>query len=355
MMTLKQINQLIPYKRLLSLLLLFAVSVQIIIISYNHYTGFIDVQGPADFFIRLIYSSVLSFVASMFLAYPDLAVIRYLNNRFSWQSRLWERLALDLLFSVAIAILAATSITLLAHAIDPYQEPLAGVIITNNLITIVINILLMTALESTVFYTQIREEKRRSDALSQELNKIKFEVLKSQINRHFLFNSLNVLSGLIQKDQDKAQDFVDEFSHLYRYVLESIEEPLVSLEKELDFINAYMYLQQIRYGKSIEYSINIPAAMLRYQMPPLSLQVVFENAIKHNQLTGEAPLNIRITVDDDKLVVSNTYRPKVSKYERKGIGQQNLERRYALLGNEKPAFRITENDYIVELPLIKVD
>ncbi|MDZ7776348.1 MAG: histidine kinase [Bacteroidales bacterium] len=351
----KQINQLIPYKRLLSLLLLFAVSVQIIIISYNHYTGFIDVQGPGDFFIRLIYSSVLSFVASMFLAYPDLAVIRYLNNRFSWQSRLWRRIALDLLFSIVIAIIAATAITLLAHTIDPYQEPLARVVITNNLITMVINILLMTALESTVFYTQIREEKRRSDALSQELNKIKFEVLKSQINPHFLFNSLNVLSGLIQKDQDKAQDFVDEFSHIYRYVLESIEEPLVSLEKELDFINAYMYLQQIRYGKSIEYSIDIPAAMLRYQMPPLSLQVVFENAIKHNQFTGEAPLNIKITVDDHKLVVSNTYRPKVSKYDRKGIGQQNLQRRYALLGNEKPAFRITENNYIVELPLIKVD
>jgi len=355
MMTLKHINQLIPYKRLLSLLLLFAVTVQIIIISYNHYTGFIDVQGPADFFIRLIYSSVLSFLASIFLAYPDLAVIRYLNNRFSWQSRLWQRIALDLFFSVAIAIVAATAITLVAHALDPYQEPLTGVVITNNLIAVVINILLMTALESTVFYTQIREEKHRSEALSQELNKIKFEVLKSQINPHFLFNSLNVLSGLIQKDQDKAQDFVDEFSHLYRYVLESIEEPMVSLEKELDFINAYMYLQQIRYGQSIEYSINIPAAMLQYQLPPLSLQVLFENAIKHNQLTGEAPLNIRIAVAENKLVVSNTYRPKVSKYDRKGIGQQNLERRYALLSDEKPAFRVTENDYIAELPLIKVD
>jgi len=146
MMTLKHINQLIPYKRLLSLLLLFAISVQIIIISYNHYTGFIDVQGPADFFIRLIYSSVLSFLASIFLAYPDLAVIRYLNNRFSWQSQLWQRIALDLFFSVAIAIVAATAITLVAHAIDPYQEPLTGVVITNNLITVVINILLMTAL-----------------------------------------------------------------------------------------------------------------------------------------------------------------------------------------------------------------
>lgn len=353
MMTLNQINRLIPYKRLLFLLLIFAVTVQIIIISYNHYTDFINVQGPGDFLVRLIYSTVLSFIASLFIAYPDLLTIHYLNKRFSWHGSKLKRVALDFFFSVAIAIVAATAITLLAHAIDPYEMELRRVLLTNNLVTIVINILLLSSLEGAIFYTDIQKEKHKSEALSNELNRIKFEVLKSQINPHFLFNSLNVLSGLIQKDQDKAQDFVDEFSHLYRYVLESIERQLVSVEKELDFINAYMFLQRIRYGENIAYSLDIPSDMLRYQLPPLSLQVVFENAIKHNQFSDDNPLSIHIMTYEQKLVVHNTYRPKVSKYDRRGVGQKNLERRYALLGSEKPVFRITENDYIAELPLIK--
>ncbi len=352
MMTLRDINQLIPYKRLLFLLLIFAFVLQTVIISYNHYTGFIDVTGPADFFVRLSYSTILSFIASMFLAYPDLFAIRFLNKRNSWQSTLLKRIILDLVFGILIAVFAATAITLFAHAIDPYKKPLIDVLITNNLIIIVINLLLMSALEGTVFYTEIQKEKQRSEKLSQELNKIKFEVLKSQINPHFLFNSLNVLSGLIQQDQDKAQDFVDEFSYLYRYVLDSIEKPLVSLEKEIDFINAYMYLQKIRYGKSIDYSIDIPATALRCQIPPLSLQTLFENAIKHNQISESEPVKIDISVNENTLLVMNTYHPKTSGYNRKGIGQENLVKRYALLGSKTPVFRITEKKYVAELPLI---
>lgn len=351
-MTLKEINRLIPYKKLLFLLFLFALAVQTIIITYNHYTGYFHLTGTADFLIRLSYSTVLSFVASIFLAYPDLMIIQHLNKTKPWNRKSRIRLLLQMLFTIVIGVLAATLITFTAHSIDSYEEPLWDVIINNILIMIVVNLILMTVLEAAVFSHEAGEQKRRAASLTRELDRIRFEVLKSQINPHFLFNSLNVLSGLVHSDADKAQDFIDEFSHLYRYVLDSIEKQVVTLESELDFINSYMFLQKTRYGKNVDYHIDIPAGMLTKRLPPLSLQIVFENAIKHNRIDDAAQLDIRVAEQSDSLIVVNNYQPKVSRYHKTGIGLSNLSKRYELIGCRIPQYRVKENEYIVELPLI---
>lgn len=355
MMTLKEINQLIPYKKLLSLLLLFAVSVQIIIISYNHYSGFYHLAGTQDFLIRLVHSSVLSFFASMLIAYPDLMVIQHLNRRHPWSRNKFARVILQLSFTLVIGIASATIITLIAHVINPYTENLRQVFVANNLIMVVINILLMAVLESAVFFNEVVTEKKRTEALNKELDSIRFEMLKRQINPHFLFNSLNVLSGLVHSDADKAQDFIDEFSHLYRYVLDTIEKPVVSLEQELDFIHSYMFLQKIRYGKNVDYDVNIPAQLLNKLLPPLSLQIVFENAIKHNRIDDDTILRIQIGESAKGIAISNNYEPKVSRYHNTGIGQNNLIKRYTLLGSKAPSFHLEGKQYIAELPLINYE
>ena len=180
------------------------------------------------------------------------------------------------------------------------------------------------------------------------------EVLKSQINPHFMFNSLNVLSGLIHVDVVKAQLFIDEFSQIYRYVLETIDQPVVTLNEELEFVRSYLFLQQIRYGESLTWSLNIVAEHLQLLVPPLSLQVLLENAMKHNIVNESKPLKIEIFSDADYLIIQNPIQPKVSGTST-GLGLKNLVKRYALISKLEPTFMVVDNKYVAKIPLIKVD
>ena len=182
-----------------------------------------------------------------------------------------------------------------------------------------------------------------------------FEILRQQINPHFLFNSLNVLSGLISKDVSKAQLFIDEFSHIYRYVLETIEQPVSTLSKELDFMRSYLYLQQMRYGENLTWTVNIPASLLELALPPLSLQVVLENAIKHNIVNEAKPLLIEIFSRDKALIIKNLLQPKISKGSSTGLGLKNLVKRYGLISSLTPVFSIENNHYVATLPLIIIE
>ncbi|KAF5083703.1 Histidine kinase [anaerobic digester metagenome] len=182
-----------------------------------------------------------------------------------------------------------------------------------------------------------------------------FEVLKQQMNPHFLFNSLNVLSSLISRDVNKSQQFIDEFSHIYRYVLETIEKPVVTLNRELGFVRSYMFLQQIRYGENLNFNISIPSSILNLYMPPLSLQMVLENAIKHNVINEGNPLRIDIFSDNGWLVVRNNIQPKISMSKSTGLGQKNMVKRYALISSMIPTFSVVTNYYEVKLPLLNVD
>jgi two-component system, LytTR family, sensor kinase len=181
-----------------------------------------------------------------------------------------------------------------------------------------------------------------------------FEVLKQQVNPHFLFNSLNVLSSLIDKDIAKAQLFIDEFSQIYRYVLETIEKTVVTLGKELGFVRSYIFLQQIRYGDNLNFTVNLPSKLFKLYMPPLSLQVVLENAIKHNIVNESHPLHINIS-HDAWLIVSNSIQTKISMGNSTGLGQKNMVKRYALISDKEPTFQVINNQYVVKLPLLNIE
>src|SRR6056297_3022567 len=293
-MNIRKLHQLIPFEKLFKLLVLFSVTLQIIIISYNHLSGFFHLTGVRDFLARLIFSSVLTTIAAFLIAYPNLFVIRYLNRHFSWNKRIIERVIIQIITTVIIGIAVSTFITLFAHWLDSYEEDLVEVLISNAMVASVVNFILVIILEAWIFFNESKQAKIKAEDLEKALSQIKFEVLKSQINPHFMFNSLNVLSGLMEEDIAKAQDFIDEFSAIYRYVLDSIEKNVVQLEDELHFVRSYMFLQQIRYGESLQFSVEIPAKSLKAFLPPLSLQTILENAIKHNIITEQQKLKIEI-------------------------------------------------------------
>jgi hypothetical protein len=180
----------------------------------------------------------------------------------------------------------------------------------------------------------------------------KFESLKNQIDPHFLFNSLNVLSSLIEENPDNAQRFTTSLSKIYRYVLEQKDKELVSVEDELSFAKTYMNLLKMRFENSLFYEL--PAIVINpdAKVVPLSLQLLLENTVKHNVVSEQKPLHIRIFIDGDYLAVQNDFQKKEVLQDRQGVGLQNIVNRYAIITNRKVLIEQNEQTFTVKIPIL---
>lgn len=338
----------------ITIFIIFSLSlfVQIIIISYNFFTGYISVSSFGNYLFRVLIGTSFSFIFSLALIYLDIKLINILDRKFPIPSKLIPRIPVELLFIILIGILIGNFATIIVHILAPYPENLQKVIINNSLITAVINLIVVSVIEAIVWFRRTQKTKLSLEKLERENTQIKFEILKSQINPHFLFNSLNVLSSLINKDIKKAQQFIDEFSSIYRYILDVIEKPVVELRDEINFVKSYLYLQSIRFENSTIIDIKIGSSKLDFFVPPLSIQTLLENAFKHNKASTDNPLKIKIYDEENFLIVKNNLQPKINNNMAKGIGLNNLRKRYELLGANTPLFVYTNEEYIAKIPLI---
>ena len=187
----------------------------------------------------------------------------------------------------------------------------------------------------------------------------KFESLKNQIDPHFLFNSLNVLSSLIEENPDNAQKFTTSLSKIYRYVLEQKDKELISVEEELAFAKTYMNLLKMRFENSLFYElpsqedwIASSLAMTEAKVVPLSLQLLLENTVKHNVVSEQRPLHIRIFIEGDYLVIENDYQKKEVLQDRQGVGLQNIINRYGIITNRKVLIAQNEKTFSVKIPIL---
>lgn len=338
---------------LFKLLFGMVVIIQSTLLIYNHFSGYNILSSFHDFFLILIARIFAGLLASFLIAYIFLLIIKYLNQWFAWNKKLVKRIMIQLFLTALCSVVISTIVTVIVKKNFPSTQGDFESIANNAMIYTVSNIMLMAILEAWLFFIESKIAKAETEKLKIELSQIMFEVLKSQINPHFMFNSLNVLSGLINVDVAKAQLFIDEFSQIYRYVLETIEQPVVALSKELEFLHSYLFLQQIRCGENLRTSLDINAEHLSMILPPLSLQVLFENAIKHNVLNELNPLYIEIYSEGEYLVIKNNIQPKIS-VTSTGLGLKNLAKRYALICNLEPTFKIQNSHYIATIPLIRI-
>ncbi len=188
--------------------------------------------------------------------------------------------------------------------------------------------------------------------LQKENLQSQFEVLRQQVNPHFLFNSLNVLTSLIKLEPDLAEKFTEHLSKVYRYVLENKDNDLVNLQTELDFLDAYIFLLNIRFMDKIEVIVEIGSDKKSLLILPLALQLLIENAIKHNAMSKKNPLKIRISIDGkDTLIVANNLQERESHMASTGVGLKNIEHRYHLLEMPAPQFYKTETEFIAQIPM----
>ncbi|MCB9211417.1 MAG: histidine kinase [Ignavibacteriales bacterium] len=329
--------------------------IQLIIISYNHMTGYINIPNFGNFLIRLAIGTSFSFVFALLLVYIDIQIINRLDKILELPEKLLPRIPFEFFLTVLAGIIVGITVTILAGSLMPYEDGLIKHLINNAIITSVINIIMISIIEAISWFKRSQDNLIVAEKLAKENSQIKFETLKSQLNPHFLFNSLNVLSSLIKKDSEKAQDFVDEFSSVYRYTLDVIEKPIVELSDEINFAMSYLFLQKNRFGNAVNVEINVDASKLNYLVPPLAIQTLLENAFKHNKVSEDQPLHIKIYNEENLLFVANNLQPKIKSYESKGVGLVNLKKRYELLGEKSPLSTVTENEYISNIPLINPD
>ena len=220
-----------------------------------------------------------------------------------------------------------------------------------------LSIFLVTALISA--FVHGREFLRQWKASILEAEQIKqayvaseYELLRQQVNPHFLFNSLNVLHTLVYQDADLSAQFIRQLSKVYRYVLEGNREEVVTLEKELDILDAYLSLLATRFGESLQVSKDIKPGYLRKGVIPLSLQMLVENVVKHNDIREAQPLRIDIRSDGKVLWVCNERREVVAKHGTTGLGLQNIRDRYQHLSGKEIVIQPGADTFCVGLPLI---
>ncbi len=218
----------------------------------------------------------------------------------------------------------------------------------------ILNIFITFLMEGIARYENWKANFAESGLLRHTYHQSQLQGLKSQVNPHFLFNSLNSLSSLISEDEEQAEQFLNEMSQVYRYMLRNEEDPLVTVETELKFLQSYLYLLNARYGNSIQMQMDVNVAAAVKFLAPLSLQVIVENAYTLNAFSKKSPLLLQIfSVEDDCILVKNNIQPKVltepMDFE---SGLDNLVTKYRLMN--QPPIQITEdeNERVIRIPLI---
>jgi sensor histidine kinase YesM len=201
-------------------------------------------------------------------------------------------------------------------------------------------------------YKGYQENKVKEQKIIAGTANAKFESLKNQIDPHFLFNSLNVLSSLIEENPENAQRFTTSLSKIYRYVLEQKDKELVSVEEELAFAKTYMNLLKMRFENSLFYELPTTILNPEAKVVPLSLQLLLENTVKHNVVSEQRPLHIIIFIEGDYLVIQNDYQKKEVLQDRKGVGLQNIINRYGIITNRKVLIEQNEQTFTVKIPIL---
>lgn len=302
---------------------------------------------------------IFSFLMSSALSFGGYYVDHFFEGRISWIKEPFKRFLATVItymvysFVVSFILISGMVLVLVEevniHNIS-WSRMLENTIMPTIIAFIIISIFISRGWLMEWRNVAIEAEKLRSEKLASQ-----YQSLKDQLNPHFLFNSLNVLSNLVYESADRSAEFIQQLAKIYRYVLDVQQEELVDLDAELVFAENYLSLQKLRFEKNLEYFIDVQETQ-GYYLPPLSLQLLLENAVKHNIASKEKPLKIMIQKEDDRLIVRNILQPKNSPSdEGSGIGLENIRQRYALLSKEKPEIRESSTEFIVVLPLLKVE
>ena len=282
-------------------------------------------------------------------------IMNYYQNKYPNYALTKIRIISELLAVLVLIVVIATIHSLLMHLL--YGTPFSWYRIPHFMtVNAMITVFAGAFYESRYFFERWNETFIETQRLRRQTTQSQLEVLKNQVNPHFLFNSLNTLLTLIPENKQTAKKFTRKLGAVYQYILQYQNQELTTLEQEFNFIKAYLFLQQMRFGDNLKARIEIDPAYQTYQIVPLSLQMLVENAIKHNVVSGARPLYIKISNQGDRLVVSNnlqlkSVRQTVSKNSTK-IGLKNIQNRYRFFTHTPIEIDAKNDCFQVTIPLL---
>lgn len=293
---------------------------------------------------------VYLFGTLMFMFWLNTVIFKF--NRPHIKIRLWQVVTSFLLTLLLNSLLGQTFIQLhslldlpaidanLHHYLHPLRDLIISFIVTGG---------------SYILYLISRQQNImvENQQLRTENIRNQYEALKNQLNPHMFFNSLNTLSSLIRESPMRAQSYTYELSKVLRYTIQINEPKGITLAEEMEFITSFIFILKCRYEENLVFEININEQLKNYLLPPMALQVLVENAVKHNEISNRKPLTINITTNGESITVSNPVQPLITPYHGSGIGLNNLSKRYQLLFHKSIEISNANATYSVCLPLIR--
>lgn len=295
--------------------------------------------------IDIILSNLaLNMPICLLISYLDYKIISYLQH--------WHKVSslLFILERILIADILVGFISFVFLYITGWIQSGIGLFLHQILPIMLWNSLAALIIELSLYNNQLLESKIRLTEIERQKAMYQFEALKNQINPHFLFNSLNVLSALTYQDAGKANLFVKKLSSVYRYLLTTQDMINVPLQEELDFVKSYVFLEQIRFGESLHIELNYNDQSLNKSVVPASIQMLVENALKHNINTKESPLRVYVSIDNEYVTVTNNLQRR-SSVCKNGKGLENLKEQYRING-KSIKIKETASEFMVTLPLL---
>jgi two-component system, LytTR family, sensor kinase len=298
------------------------------------------------------YNASMTFTVSALLQLSNVYFIHYLEFNYPWKTHLKLRLCIEITCVFIYTILITTIVEFLFLSVY-FHENFWRDLFRANVYALVLNDIVILCYEGIYVFKQWKKALIEAERLQKEHILFQYETLRSQVNPHFLFNNLNTLTAIVQKDPNQAVVFIKELSKVYRNILDYKDKLVINLEEELKLVDSFVYLQKIRFGDNLSISYQIPEDKLQELVPPFSLQLLIENAIKHNVASTKRPLHILIQVENNYLIVSNNLQKRNSENNSTGVGLKNLTNRYELISESLPEFVLTTDEYIAKIPLIQ--
>jgi len=282
------------------------------------------------------------------------AINKGLNSKYGWIENAKKRIVIQSILSVLFTSIALFPIMYLLHQLR-FRD---GQIVNHKMVEIFPPALLFTFALLAVkigseFFSALKDSLVETEKYKTESANAQLQNLKNQLNPHFLFNNLSVLTSLVYKNQDKATDFISELAKVYRYVLDTKNSELVPLKEELEFLNHYIYLQKIRFEDSISFQIKIEESKKSAYLLPMCLQMLVENTIQHNETSQAHPLKVLIYTENDSLVIENLIKQRSNVSESTKTGLKNIEQRYSFFTDKKVIVSNNGKIFKVILPLIQ--
>jgi len=299
---------------------------------------------------------LFSFFMFVSLTYSNIWLSIWLDNQFPWLKNPAQRLIISIVATLVISTGVVFFINFIFALLrnDNFTTVLSRNWRSMILGPIFITFLISLLMHSRSFLLGWRQTAIDAEKLKGENITSQYETLKNQVNPHFLFNSLNTLTSLVHVNPDLSVKFIKQLSDVYRYVLDSQNKEVVDLATEIKFVQAYVFLQQIRFGNDLKVNINVPANST-IQIPPLSLQMLLENAVKHNIILEDEPLLVAIYVEEDQyIVVKNNLQMKNIGVESSGLGLKNIKARYEYLTSKPVHIGQTKTEFMVKLPVLQL-